>query len=58
MMSISAHDRISGTPQMVRVWDEFLTYARSKPGMAFMRKDDIARYALTSPLTVRESETI
>lgn len=24
MMSISAHDRISGTPQMVRVWDEFL----------------------------------
>lgn len=58
MMSISAHDRISGTPQMVRVWDEFLTYARSKAGVAFMRKDDIARYALGSPLTVRESETI
>ncbi|OFA03697.1 peptidoglycan deacetylase [Duganella sp. HH101] len=58
MMSISAHDRISGTPQMVRVWDEFLTYARSKAGVAFMRKDDIARYALGSPLTVREGETI
>ncbi|MYM87633.1 polysaccharide deacetylase family protein [Rugamonas sp. FT82W] len=58
MMSISAHDRISGTPQMVRIWDEFLTYARSKPGVAFMRKDDIARFALASPLTVRESETI
>jgi peptidoglycan/xylan/chitin deacetylase (PgdA/CDA1 family) len=58
MMSISAHDRISGTPQMVRVWDEFLTYARSKAGVAFMRKDDIARYALASPLTLREQETI
>jgi peptidoglycan/xylan/chitin deacetylase (PgdA/CDA1 family) len=58
MMSISAHDRISGTPQMVRVWDEFLTYARSKAGVAFMRKDDIARYALASPHTLRERETI
>ncbi|TFW19359.1 polysaccharide deacetylase family protein [Duganella callida] len=58
MMSISAHDRISGTPQMVRVWDEFLSYARSKAGVAFMRKDDIARYALSSKLTVRERETI
>ena len=58
MMSVSAHDRISGTPQMVRVWDEFLQYAKSKPGVAFMRKDEIARYALQSALTVRESETI
>ncbi|NVD98419.1 polysaccharide deacetylase family protein [Massilia sp. BJB1822] len=58
MMSISAHDRISGTPQMVRAWDQFLAYAKSKPGVAFMRKDDIARYALNSPLTLRESETI
>jgi peptidoglycan/xylan/chitin deacetylase (PgdA/CDA1 family) len=58
MMSISAHDRISGTPQMVKAWDEFLRYARSHPGVAFMRKDEIARYALSSPLTVRETETI
>jgi peptidoglycan/xylan/chitin deacetylase (PgdA/CDA1 family) len=58
MMSISAHDRISGTPQMVRAWDEFLRYAKSHPGVLFMRKDDIARYALASPLTVREAETI
>ncbi len=40
MMSVSAHDRISGTPQMVRVWDE------------------ITRFALQSPLTLRETETI
>jgi len=58
MMSVSAHDRISGTPQMVRVWDEFLRYAKSRRGVAFLRKDGIARYALRSPLTLRESETI
>ncbi len=57
-MSISAHDRISGSPQMVRVWDEFIQYAKSKPGVGFMRKDEIARYTLTSPLSVREPETI
>lgn len=58
MMSISAHDRISGTPQMVRAWDAFLRYAQSHPGVAFMRKDDIARHALRSPLTLREPETL
>jgi peptidoglycan/xylan/chitin deacetylase (PgdA/CDA1 family) len=58
MMSISAHDRISGTPQMVRAWDEFLRYAKSRPGVEFMRKDEIARYVLGSPLTLRENETI
>jgi len=58
MMSVSAHDRISGTPQMVRVWDEFLRYAKSRRGVAFLRKDEIARYTLQSPLTLRESETI
>ena len=58
MMSVSAHDRISGTPQVVRVWDEFLRYAKTQKGVAFLRKDEIARYALQSPLTLRESETI
>lgn len=58
MMSISAHDRISGTPQMVRVWDEFLRYAKSHAGVAFMRKDAIASYVRSSPQTLRESETI
>jgi len=58
MMSVSAHDRISGTPQMVRVWDEFLRYAKRHPGVAFMRKDAIADYTLKSPLSLRENETI
>jgi hypothetical protein len=43
---------------MVRVWDEFLGYAKSRPGVRFMRKDEIARYVLSSPLTLREAETI
>ena len=58
MMSVSAHDRISGTPQMVRAWDAFLRYVNEKPGVAFLRKDAIARWALESPLTLRENETI
>ena len=58
MMSISAHDRISGTPQMVRVGDEFLRYAKSHAGVAFMRKDAIASYVRSSAHTLRESETI
>jgi peptidoglycan/xylan/chitin deacetylase (PgdA/CDA1 family) len=58
MMSVSAHDRISGSPQMVRAWDEFLRYAKAQPGVAFFRKDEIAQYASESELTLRESETI
>jgi hypothetical protein len=58
MMAVSAHDRISGTPQMVRVWDAFLQYAKSRRGVAFLRKDEITRFVLRSPLTLRESETI
>lgn len=58
MMSISAHDRISGSPAMVRVWDEFIRYAKSHAGVAFMRKDEISKYIRSSPLTLRESETI
>jgi peptidoglycan/xylan/chitin deacetylase (PgdA/CDA1 family) len=58
MMSVSAHDRISGSPQMVAAWDAFLRYAKDKPGVAFLRKDEIARWALESRVTFRESETI
>jgi peptidoglycan/xylan/chitin deacetylase (PgdA/CDA1 family) len=58
MMSVSAHDRISGAPQMVRARDAFLRYVNEKPGVAFLRKDAIARWTLESPLTLRESETI
>lgn len=47
MMSISAHDRIAGAPTVVRALDHFIAYAKSKSGVAFMRKDDIAKWALS-----------
>ena len=43
---------------MVEAWDNFLAYAKSHAGVAFMRKDEIAHFVKQSPLTVRESETI
>jgi hypothetical protein len=48
------HDRIAGRPSRAKVLEEFITYAQSHPGVAFMRKDEIAHFALESPLTVRE----
>jgi hypothetical protein len=48
MISVSAHDRISGTPPMVRTWDAFLRYVKERPGVAYLRKDTIARWALES----------
>lgn len=42
----------------VRVWDEFLTYAKRKAGVSFLRKEEIAKFADGSPLTLREKETI
>jgi peptidoglycan/xylan/chitin deacetylase (PgdA/CDA1 family) len=62
MMVISLHDRISGHPGRVRVLDRFLTYAKSKPGVWFARKDEIARYALANraatPVVDRASPNI
>lgn len=47
MMSISTHDRISGTPARVKVLSDFISYAKSHPGVVFLRKDAIAELALT-----------
>jgi peptidoglycan/xylan/chitin deacetylase (PgdA/CDA1 family) len=54
MMSVSAHDRIAGRPSRARVLEEFIAYAQSHPGVAFMRKDEIARFALSEPGVVHE----
>jgi len=54
MMSVSAHDRIAGRPARMRVLEDFILYAQSHQGVSFMRKVDIANYAITSPRTVRE----
>jgi peptidoglycan/xylan/chitin deacetylase (PgdA/CDA1 family) len=54
MMSVSAHDRIAGRPSRARVLEEFVTYAQSHPGVVFLRKDEIARFALSEPSIIRE----
>jgi peptidoglycan/xylan/chitin deacetylase (PgdA/CDA1 family) len=46
MMPISTHDRISGTPARVKGLAAFIEYAQGHPGVAFLRKDEIARWAL------------
>lgn len=59
MMSVSLHDRIGGTPAVVKVVDEFLRYAREREGVVFMRKDDVAKMALNDPRTpVDDSESL
>jgi peptidoglycan/xylan/chitin deacetylase (PgdA/CDA1 family) len=55
MMSLSTHDRIGGTPAVVRVLDEFLKYAAGHEGVWFARKDEIARWALARRETIREA---
>jgi len=46
MMSISAHDRLAGTPARVKALDDFITYAKQHKGVKFMRKDNIAKWML------------
>ncbi len=54
MMSIATHDRVA-RPSRVQVLEEFIGYAQRHPGVVFLTKSEIARYAMASPLTVRES---
>lgn len=59
MMSISLHDRIGGSPSVVKVIDEFIQYAKSHNGVVFMRKDAIARMVKDDPDTpVDNSESM
>lgn len=56
MMSISLHDRVSGRPSHAKVLEEFIIYAQRRPGVVFMRQDDIAQFAMVSGSTPREEE--
>lgn len=51
MMSISLHDRIGGTPAVVKIMDDFIKYAKEHSGVTFMRKDDIAKLIKEDPKT-------
>jgi hypothetical protein len=44
-------------PASAKIFDE-MADEEVPPGVAFLRKDAIARYVLQRPLTLRESETI
>src|SRR5258705_1517628 len=46
MMSVSAHDRITGRPARTKLLEDFIIYAQKQPGVVFLRKDQIARFTL------------
>ena len=54
MMSVSFHDRIGGSPQIVDAARQFFEYAVKQKGVVFKRKDEIAQMALASKDTIRE----
>src|SRR5262245_32555588 len=56
MMSVSSHDRVAGRASRTRVMEEFITYAQRHAGVVFMRKIEIAQFALSSPRTIREGD--
>jgi hypothetical protein len=53
MFAITTHDRLL-RPERIKVLMEFFDYARSKPGVVFMRKDEIARLTRDDPATIHE----
>ncbi|MBC9913013.1 polysaccharide deacetylase family protein [Chitinophaga varians] len=53
-MSISFHDRIGGTPQMVKAAYDIIRYIQDHKGVSFQRKDAIAKMILQDKTAVRE----
>jgi peptidoglycan/xylan/chitin deacetylase (PgdA/CDA1 family) len=56
MMSIPIHGHITGQPARAKAMEEFIIYAQRRPAVVFMRKDEIARFALSSSITPCEEE--
>ncbi len=54
LMSMSFHDRIGGTPQMVKATYELIRYIQQHQGVSFKRKDEIADIILSDPGAIRE----
>jgi peptidoglycan/xylan/chitin deacetylase (PgdA/CDA1 family) len=46
LMVLSTHDRIAGQPAISKAYGDFIAYALKHPGVVFMRKDEIARWAM------------
>lgn len=53
-MSISFHDRIGGTPQMVSATKEIISYMQQHKGISFKRKDEIAELAYADKSIISE----
>ena len=53
-LSISFHDRIGGTPQMVAAATEIIKYIQLHKGVSFRRKDEIAKMAYEDKTIIRE----
>lgn len=53
-LSISFHDRIGGTPQMVKATKNLIEYIQQYEGVSFKRKDEIAELILNDKTSIRE----
>ncbi|PZR11024.1 MAG: polysaccharide deacetylase [Flavobacterium psychrophilum] len=53
-MSISFHDRIGGSPQMVKAASDIIKYIQQHKGVSFKRKDEIAKMTLEDKTSIRE----
>jgi len=53
-LSISFHDRIGGTPQMVKITGDLLKYMQQHKGVSFKRKDEIAELTTHDKTSIRE----
>jgi peptidoglycan/xylan/chitin deacetylase (PgdA/CDA1 family) len=54
MLSVSAHDRISGHPARVKAFGDFIDYAQKHKGVLFGRKGGIGKLTLESVGTIHE----
>lgn len=53
-LSVSFHDHVSGTPQMVKAARKLIMYMQKHSGVTFRRKDEIAEITLKDPTSLRE----
>lgn len=53
-LSISFHDRIGGTPQMVKAAKDLIQYMQQHNGVSFKRKDEIAALTLQDKNSIRD----
>ena len=50
----AAQTNVTGCPAWI---EGFIIYGQRHPGVVFLRKDEITRFSLASPATIREGET-